>query len=268
MVVRKLALSGLSANRVRATLTVLAITLSVSLVISVTSGYASVEATAHKMLSQFMGSADVMITKSGDSKAHLPESIITELKSDPDVERATGRLEVESGLLDSKGKPVDGRPAQIIGVRRPDDSRVETMNLVAGKWFNQSEGNVAVIDQAAAKKLDLKVGDTFVLPGTDGQLKLQVVGIVHKPGILADAIQSIYLPLATLQQFVMPNQPPEINRVMADLKIDSKTDVKLDAFKERWLPKLQAIDPAIKMRQARERRNDLDKHLKGIHIMS
>ena len=34
---------------------------------------------------------------------------------------------MESGLLDTNGKPILGRPANIFGIRRPDDKRVEKM---------------------------------------------------------------------------------------------------------------------------------------------
>ena len=105
------------------------------------------------------------------------------------------------------------------------------MEMEAGSWFNTNTGNDAVIDQAAARLIKtgdpkdvddkaaaLKIGDTFALPGLNGTLKLRVVGIVHKPGILASITPSIYVPLQTLQQFAMPGEPPQVTRVQIDLK--------------------------------------------------
>jgi putative ABC transport system permease protein len=95
-------------------------------------------------------------------------------------------------------------------------------------------------------------------------LPLKVVGIVHKPQILAKHIQSIYLPLETLQKFAMPDKLPQVNRVMIDLKPSASAD----AFVERWKPKLEAIDPSLKIRLARDNRKELDRNMRGIHALS
>ncbi len=264
MVVRKLALSNLTVHKVRVALTVAAIALSVSLVVSVTSGYASIEASAFKFLSRFMGSADVLITHQGDPHANIPETVVWEMRKDPDIKRVTGRLELENGLIDASGQPLPGRPAQVIGIRRPDDTRVENLNVKLGTWFDVADGDVAIIDQVAAEKLHVGVGDTFLLPGPSGSLKLKVVGVIQKPQILAASIQSIYLPLETLQKFAMPDKPPQVNRVMIDLQASASAD----AFVERWAPKLVAIDPALRLRLAHDNRKELDRNLQGVEILS
>jgi putative ABC transport system permease protein len=264
MVLRKLTIANLSAHKARVALTVAAIALSVSLVVSVTSGYASVEASAYQFLSRYMGTADAMITHKGDPHALIAESVISELKQDPDVQRVTGRLEVESGLVDAQGKALEGHPAQIIGIDRPNDTRVENLQISQGNWFDTPTGDVAVIDEVAAEKLDVKLGEWFTLPGPSGSLRLKVVGIVHKPKILASHIQSIYLPLQTLQKFSAPNHPPRVNRVMIDLK----TGANLDAFVARWDKKLAAVDPNLKLRLARDNRKELDRNLQGVHVLS
>ena len=60
MVLRRLAISNLLTHRVRTALTVAAIALSVSLVVAVTSGYASAEGAAHHYLNKYLGSADAL----------------------------------------------------------------------------------------------------------------------------------------------------------------------------------------------------------------
>ncbi|HSV14577.1 MAG TPA: ABC transporter permease, partial [Tepidisphaeraceae bacterium] len=264
MVVRKLAVSNLSVHRMRVALTVAAIALSVSLVVSVTSGYSSLAGAAEKFMARFMGSADAMVTHQGDPHANIPESVVWDMRKDPDVKRVTGRLELESGLVNAKGEPIAARPAQIIGVRRPEDDRVENLNIVKGDWFETASGNVALIDQVAAEKLGVNIGGTFDLPGPSGSLPLKVVGIVHKPQILAAHIQSIYLPLETLQKFTMPDRPPQVNRVMIDLQPNAN----VDAFVERWKSKLEAVDPALKLRLARDNRKELARNLRGIQALS
>jgi putative ABC transport system permease protein len=264
MIIRKLAVSNFSAHRVRAALTCAAIALSVSLVVCVTSGYSSLEASANRFLGRFMGTADAMITRQGDPHAGIPETLVEQLRLDPDVKKVTGRLELESGLVDAKGQPIMGRPAQVIGIRRPGDDRIENLSIRAGQWFDASDGDVAVIDQVAAEKLSVNIGDSFTLPGPSEQLKLTVVGIVQKPQILASNIQSLYLPIQTLQKFAMPDQPPQVNRVMIDLQ----SNANIDEFVARWNPKLALVDPSLKIRLARDNRKELDRNLQGVHILS
>src|SRR5688572_15426694 len=147
MVLRRLALSNFATRRVRVALTVAAVALSVSLVVAVTSGYASVEAAAYRYLSLYLGSTDAQVTRTNDPRGGIRQYLVEQLESDPDVRHVTARLELESGLVDTAGVPVAGRAAQIVGIDRPHDVLVEKLQKVHGGWFNESEGNVAVIDQ-------------------------------------------------------------------------------------------------------------------------
>ena len=61
MFIRKIASSTFAVHKVRVALTVAAVALSVSLVVSVTSGYSSLEEAAIKFLTRFMGSTDALI---------------------------------------------------------------------------------------------------------------------------------------------------------------------------------------------------------------
>src|SRR5688572_22064599 len=94
MVLLKLALSNITTRKVRVALTVAAIALSVSLVVSVTSGYASVEAAVYHYLAQYMGSTDVEITKQNSPGDGSPDTILAQLRADPDVLKADGRYEL------------------------------------------------------------------------------------------------------------------------------------------------------------------------------
>src|SRR5260370_19419099 len=120
MVLRKLVLANLAVHRMRAALTVSAIALSISLVVAVTSGYASAIAAAEKFLGYYMGSADLQITRSkGDPHGTFPESIATDLRADPQVEQVLSRYGTGSLLLSDKGKKIPGRPVDVIGLRLP-----------------------------------------------------------------------------------------------------------------------------------------------------
>ena len=266
MALSKLISSNLTVNKMRAALTVLAVALSVSLVVSVTGGYASAEAAASKMLDRIMGSADATLSRKGDPHADIPQAVVDELRKDPAVTRVTGRLESESPLAHADGQPLHDRPATIIGIDRPIDDRVENLTFNSGKWFETADGNFAVIDQVAAQKLGMKVGGEFSLPGPDGAMKLKVVGIVQKPTILASGIQSVYVPLHTLQKFARPGKPPSVSRVMIDLKPASRTTQGLDAFVVRWKDKL--ADQDLSLRMSRDNHKQLNDNLQVVRLLS
>ncbi|MGA2501843.1 MAG: hypothetical protein ABSH20_29225, partial [Tepidisphaeraceae bacterium] len=69
MAVWKLVRANFRHHRVRLTLTVLAIALSVSLVVAVTSGYASAEAAFHKHFAEYVGATDLEIFKPSEHDA-------------------------------------------------------------------------------------------------------------------------------------------------------------------------------------------------------
>lgn len=262
MILPKLAISNFRLHKVRALLTSLAIALSVSLVVAVTSGYASAEGAAHYYLNKYLGSTDAQVTRRGNQP--LDESIVTELRGDPDVAVALGRLESEVRLLDRQGRPIPGRGAHAVGVDRPADKGPEKLALVAGGWFHGDSGDVAVIDQVAAEVLSAKVGDAIALAGAAGALRLKVVGIAHKPGILAAHMQTVYLPIRTLQRWAMPGQAPQVTRVQVELKSDTRAA----EFRDRWQPRLDARKQGETVRLTRESRRELDKNLQGVRVLS
>ena len=151
MLLAKLAISNFLTRKVRVALTVAAVALSASLVVAVTSGYASAEGAARFYLNKYLGSTDASIIRQG----HEPfaESVADEIAKDPTVAKVTVRLESEGPLLDSKGEEIAESRALVVGIRRPQDKRVEQLDKVACDWFESDTGNVAVIDQVAAEVL-------------------------------------------------------------------------------------------------------------------
>ena len=73
MVLLKLAGSNFRVHKIRFALTVAAIALAVSLVVSVTSGYASAEGAANKFFDKFVGSIDAIIARQNDTRGAMPQ---------------------------------------------------------------------------------------------------------------------------------------------------------------------------------------------------
>src|SRR4051812_42397606 len=155
MVLRKLAFSNFRVHKIRAALTLAAVALSVSLVVAVTSGYASVQAAAEGFLDKFIGTVDAQITRQNDNRGAMSEAVAEEVRKDPDVAAVNTRLETEIAVADPAAT-LAGRAAQVIGIKRPEDKRVDRLEVVAGGWFEGDSGDVAVVDQVAAQVLDLK----------------------------------------------------------------------------------------------------------------
>jgi putative ABC transport system permease protein len=292
MVLLKLALSNFQTRKIRVALTVAAVAMSVSLVVSVTSGYASVEGAVFRYLAQYMGSTDVEIIKQNSPSGGTADSILEELRRDSDVVKVDGRYEATVVAESLKGEAKPPRAAAI-GIRRPQDTNSDYLTVVKGNWFDVARGNVAVIDQALSERLKLDVGDEFVIPKSlvtpsapasaisnalssifsstrpasqpstaPSGLRLKVVGVVHKPAMLAAYMHSMYVPIETLQEFA--GKQHQISRIF----VDTKTNADVDAFEVRWKKRLEQIDPNLKLRTARETRKQMDRNLEGVHALS
>ena len=266
MAVAKLTFSNFRQHKMRVALTTLAIALAVSLVVSVTTGYASVRAAIFEYLVQYMGNTDVEIRQRGDG--YVAAGLLEQVRQDPKVKSAVGRLEMEVQLIDAEGKPLPDRKwasTSLIGVSLPGDVEIRSLAMEPGTnggWFEAGDTNVMVMDQELWKMLKVSVGDMVTLPSPRGPVQMKLVGVVHKPQIIAAAQQTIYLPLATLQK--MMEMPGRITRVQIDLG----TTADIDGFEQRWESKLKAIDPQLHMRTARQLRRDMDEQLMGVEFMS
>lgn len=258
-----LALSNFRVHTIRVILTVTAIALSVSLVVATTSGYSSVQGAAQKGLSTYLGNTDAQITRRHERGGSFDQRILDDLRADPDVAHAFGRLELNTGIMRANGT-VDIGLADAMGVPRPEDQSVEMMRLHEGNWFDASDDVEAVVDQVLFERLGAKVGDEFLLPALDRRLRLKIVGVVHKPGLLATMRPTIYAPLTTLQRFMLPDQPNQISRALIDLKPGTDEE----AFGARWNERLPSYDPDLRLRISNQSRKQMDQNLQGIQAMS
>jgi ABC-type antimicrobial peptide transport system permease subunit len=140
MVLSKLAISNFLAHRVRLALTVAAIALSVSLVVAVTSGYASAESAAEQFLSRFIGTVDAEVTRQNDNRGAI------ERRSS----RHRGRSRMSSASLSPRDRAeprpahVDprhhSRAAQISGIRGRQDKRA-----IACRWSKGSGSSAMTV---------------------------------------------------------------------------------------------------------------------------
>jgi len=278
MILYRLAISNFLVRKVRTALTVGAIALSVSLVVAVTSGYRSMEASALRFMNHYMGTADAFIYPATESQGLVPQRLVDLLNQDPDVREASGRLTSRRALprapgavgpsrsaqhVQAGGLPADQINVELIGIRRGLDSKTESMEINSGRWFESPGGNFAVIDQVAQDKLGINIGDNLELPGLH-KLNLKVLGIVHKPTLFAERWPTIYLPIETLQHFTDQDNPPLVSRITLFLK-DSAD---FAAFQKRWTDRLASMDANLRLRMRRDTASELSRNLRGVHVVS
>ena len=267
MFLRKLVISNLANRRMRVALTVAAVALSVSLVVSVTSGYASVVAALNKYIDKYVGSIDAQVSRTNDPRGGVNAKIVDALRADPHVKRAEGRVELVAPLLDAEGKSLDSRMATIIGVDRPADTRIENLRFHDGEFFNVNDAPVIVIDQALAEQQKLKVGDTIGLAG-QRKVMLKIIGIVHKPEVMAQHMQTAYVPLKVLQRYQAWDGSTADGELVNRISIELDRDANPRAFEQQWKEKLATLDPAAKIRLVRDVREEMNRNMVAVELMS
>ncbi len=159
--------------------------------------------------------------------------------------------------------PSDKINVDLIGVRRPGDTTVNSLDLIDGRWFDTSNAKVAVLDEVAADKLGLGIGDNAELPGIH-PITLKIIGIVKKPKFFAERWASVYIPMETFQHFAGDDNPPEVSRISIYLR--DKSD--FAAFKQRWTARLAQSEPGLQLHMRRENAGELERNLRAVQILS
>jgi putative ABC transport system permease protein len=163
-----LGLRGIFRKRMRAVLTLLALTLSCAVFMSVQIATASIGYTLDQQANAFTND---LTAQWGSIKYHpgIYEEITSHVQSLSNVERVepktTGTASTGQGDL-----LLTGLEAQ---------TRFFHYNLVAGRWLAPGEANAVVLSDLAAEKLHLQVGEKLALTQETRQARWTVIGIVH-----------------------------------------------------------------------------------------
>ncbi len=265
MVILRLAVSNFCVRGTRFSLAIAAVALAVALVVSITTGYASNENAIRRFVVQFVGSIDIEITHAGDDPSPISQQLLDELRADPRIQSAHGRLEARSTPLNDSGAPISGSSVNLFGVDVAFDPIVSLTPIRDGRWFDDGEQNVVVIDQNTQEAAGAKIGDMLRLPGSAGTLELKIIGVVQKPGILKEFFRSGYVPLATMQRFVGRGTA---SVGLSKIRGEFKPEVANSGFLRDWIDRLSKIDPQLRVRQTREDRKKLDQNLAGMKLAS
>jgi putative ABC transport system permease protein len=178
-------LKGLAARKLRSALTAIAIVLGVAMV----SGTFVLTDTMEKAFDSIFASSyaqtDAVVSGrkvfdwSQTGKAKVPQQLLSEVRSRPEVDAAAGSIVDFSGdsdlatIVDKHGKPIPADPSFGFGI----DAGQEQFNpfeLVSGRWAGRGE---VVLDSATASAHDFRVGDLVRISADGPAISYPVVGI-------------------------------------------------------------------------------------------
>jgi putative ABC transport system permease protein len=241
----QVAYKNLLRKKVRSVLTVVGIALSAWVLVSLlgfTHGYeAGLDKDVDNMGFQLMVMAKgcpyeaaTLMLKGGTGLKYMHESVLKDIKKEPEVEAVTPIL---MGAVFDPNKGESGGIAGYFGVEAASFATMKPfLKLKQGKWFTDDNAMEAVMGYEAAELEQREVGDMILMPEKNVQFK--VVGILERSGTQDDG--TIFVPLKTSQRIF--NEPGEITTI----GIKVKKGVDTAGLEERMykLPDVQVVSLA------------------------
>ena len=186
---RRVALRGLAARKLRSTLTAIAIVLGVAMVSgtlvltdTIDKAFDSIFSSSYEQTDAVVSGAK-LVEWSQTGRAQISEDVLAEVRALPEVEAAAGTILDLSGdanqakILDREGEAIQGsNPTFGLGVE-PADERFNPFRLVEGGWAS-GPGEV-VIDVSTADEQGFEVGDTVRVAGEGPVRGYELTGIVR-----------------------------------------------------------------------------------------
>ncbi len=186
---KRVALRGLAARKLRAALTAIAIVLGVAMVSGTLVLTDTIEKAFDSIFSSSYEQTDAVVSGkklvewSQTGKAEISPDVLEQVRSLPEVGAAAGTILDVSGdanqakILDRKGKAIQGNnPTFGLGID-PADERFNPFRLVEGTWAS-GPGEV-VVDLNTADKQGFKIGETVKVAGEGPVRPYKLAGIVR-----------------------------------------------------------------------------------------
>jgi putative ABC transport system permease protein len=262
----RLILSNLARRPARLWLTAAAIALSVSLVVSTTSGYASAEAAVRAFIEQYLGSDDLRVEANGDATGLTPD-LLESLRADPAVYRAAGRLTDQRRMIGPDG---DSPQLQfnVLGIDPTRDGYLARLPLDSGRKPDEADTAVALLDLRGRDELGASIGDTIAIPRADGEaVELEVIGFIYKPGILYNFVPpTAYVPLETLGEATAGDGRPADRLTAILIELEVGTDI--EAFATSLEQEIAQQGKTWSVSRVRADREAIDRGLRGMTLLS
>jgi putative ABC transport system permease protein len=186
---KRVALRGLLARKLRSTLTAIAIVLGVAMVSgtlvltdTIDKAFDSIFSSSYEQTDAVV-SGKKLVEWSQTGKAQVSEDVLAQVRALPEVEAAAGTILDMSGdanqakILDREGDAIQGNnPTFGLGVD-PGDERFNPFELVEGDWA--SGPKQVVVDVNTADEQGFRVGETIEVAGEGPVRSFELVGIAR-----------------------------------------------------------------------------------------
>ena len=263
MAITRLLINDLRHRKTRCFLTIAAVGISVSLVVAMTSGFASLKATAYQVLGTFYGQVDVTVEPREEDAHWFDERLVQAIRADPRVVSVRTQLTARGTFGNDLGQRTAG-PVELVGME-PVADPTSRRPLLAGRWFHDEAIDEVVLDETLMRWLRLpenKVGVGVVLQMPGEPPAFTVTGVSARPGVFRIDLPTAYLPLATLQEIL--DRPGQVNV----LEIDVASGVDADAFAAD-LERLQVPgNPPMLAKTVATQQARFDRNFQGLELLS
>ncbi|MEY4117803.1 MAG: hypothetical protein RLZZ116_1131 [Planctomycetota bacterium] len=189
---------SLLGRRGRTALLIAAVGLAASLVVAVTSGMRTAQASLDAAVARAMGATDARVVHRYAQP--FDEALLAEVRAWPGVARAAGRLNASITLSNDAARDDAGRPrkstVQCRGVDPAEDAFFREVEIEEGRRIERA-GEV-VLDPQTARALAAKPGDTLKIVRFGRPLEVTVAGVYKRPVLGALQRPLIEIDLGTL----------------------------------------------------------------------
>ena len=206
----------------RALAVVMAVALGAGTVITVTSIYASVEATiGEQIVEHWLGKSHLSVESPRGHWGSVDQSLVPEIAKLKDVEQVTARLKTRMWLKlfgDKRRLATEGVDLYAIDVMGIDPRReyaFRAFDTVIGQRIGPGDHDVLILEQRLADDLGLKVGDhvPVVTYFDDPPRDFKVIGLIPARRVAIFQKPTVYLPLDDVQ--VMRRQANKVSVIDA-----------------------------------------------------
>jgi len=234
-----IAYKNLRRKRLRSLLTIVGIALSTWVLVSLLGFNKGYEASLNKdidnlgfqVLLTAKGcpyEAATLMLKGGTGLKYMSYSVVDSVRNNPEVESVTPML-MQAVFDPNKGD--SGGIIAFLGIDPVTYPQMKSyLEFKQGKWFTQPQALEAVFGYEAAELEQREVGDKYLLP--EANVEVKVVGVLKRSGTQDDG--TIFLPIGTVQKVF--NQPNKVTSI----GIKVKKDADVNAYEDK-LYKLQDV---------------------------
>lgn len=177
------AIKGLTANRLRMTLTGLSIILGVAFVAGSFVFTDTINARFENLFTDVYAGVDATVrpdaTSTGASEVSLDEALLVEVKGVEGVQVAAGSVSDFAQMIDSDGEPIGGQGPPTLGFSWVEEASLNSLTISEENGRAPTSAGEVAIDVATAESQDLAEGDEIQIQTIGGVDTFTIVGLAN-----------------------------------------------------------------------------------------